>query len=231
MVKIVTDGTTICQEVTVIIPARGGSKGVHKKNIVNIAGKPLISYSILSALKADLVDRVVLSTEDEEIATIAKKWGAEIPFLRPQSLAEDESCLGDAVDYTINELGGLNEERVFVTLVPTSLFRTPKFIDNNLEILAKGYRTIRTVKRIYADPNYLFIPAGQDGELVRIGADSVIPSYYRPYGSLFAVSGIGSNTHYFYTIKDKFLLIDIDTAQDVELAEHIITHNLFDFGF
>jgi len=228
---VTVDGTPIRQDVTVIIPARGGSKGVHKKNIMDIAGKPLISYTILSALKAELVNRVVVSTEDEEIADVAVKWGADVPFLRPKSLAEDESCLGDAVDYTIKELGGLEEERVFVTLVPTSLFRTPQFIDDNLEILSKGYRTIRTVKPMHADPDYLFAPTGQDGQLVHIGADSAIAPYYRSYGSLFAVSGIRSKTHYYYTLKDKYYLIDIDTVRDVELAEHIITHNLFDFGF
>lgn len=79
-----------------IIPARGGSKGVPKKNIRLIAGKPLIHYTIKSALKSKIFSHVFVSTEDKKIASIAKKSGAEVPFLRPKSLADDKTPM-DAV--------------------------------------------------------------------------------------------------------------------------------------
>ncbi|MBW1723549.1 MAG: hypothetical protein JRH13_15900, partial [Deltaproteobacteria bacterium] len=74
-------------EVLAIIPARGGSKGLPRKNIRDLCGKPLIAYSIEVALRAKLIDRVVVSTEDEEIAEISESFGAEVPFLRPKEMA------------------------------------------------------------------------------------------------------------------------------------------------
>ena len=74
-----------------IIPARGGSKAIPRKNIIELGGKPLIAYVIEAALKVKKLDRVIVSTEDMEIAEITKKYGAELPFLRPKELAKDET--------------------------------------------------------------------------------------------------------------------------------------------
>ena len=74
-----------------IIPARGGSKGIPRKNIIDYNGKPLIAHSIELALKCQLIDKVIVTTDDEEIAKIAKDYGADVPFIRPQEYAEDES--------------------------------------------------------------------------------------------------------------------------------------------
>tara|TARA_B100000029_G_scaffold514915_1_gene619602 strand:+ start:5785 stop:6474 length:690 start_codon:yes stop_codon:yes gene_type:complete len=87
-----------------IIPARAGSKGVKGKNIRNLNGKPLISYAINSAKKSKLFSHVFVSTEDEKISNIAKKYGAEIPFLRPKKLANDNSDIVDTLFYTIKKL-------------------------------------------------------------------------------------------------------------------------------
>ncbi len=73
-------------EVLVIIPARGGSKGIPRKNIRNFAGYPLIAYSIQAALNSKYVTRIIVSTDDEEIAAVARQYGAEVPFLRPAKL-------------------------------------------------------------------------------------------------------------------------------------------------
>ena len=75
--------------VVALIPARGGSKGVPKKNIKNLAGKPLIAWSIEQALASDLIDRVIVSTDSEEIAKISKAYGAEVPFMRPEDISGD----------------------------------------------------------------------------------------------------------------------------------------------
>ena len=87
-----------------IIPARGGSKGVPKKNIRKIAGKPLIAYTIEQALKSKIFSHVIVSTEDKEIARIAKKYGAEVPFMRPKSLATDTIRIDEVLLHAINEL-------------------------------------------------------------------------------------------------------------------------------
>ena len=79
------------QEVLAVIPARGGSKGIPRKNIKDFAGFPLIAYSIAAAKQSSLVTRVIVSTDDEEIAEIARQWGAETPFLRPEEFSRDNT--------------------------------------------------------------------------------------------------------------------------------------------
>ena len=88
--------TLFLQEITMIeilalIPARGGSKGIPRKNIRDFAGYPLIAWSIAAGLQSELVTRVIVSTDDEEIAAVAREYGAETPFLRPEQLAEDHT--------------------------------------------------------------------------------------------------------------------------------------------
>lgn len=86
------------------IGARGGSKGVPKKNIRKLGNKPLIAHTIESALKSKLFSHVIVSTEDKEIARIAKKYGAEVPFLRPKKLATDSAGMGDVMIHGIKKL-------------------------------------------------------------------------------------------------------------------------------
>lgn len=87
-----------------IIPARGGSKRIPKKNIRDFYGKPLIAYSIEVALKSNLFEKVIVSTDDEEIAEIAKKYGAEVPFIRPIELSDDFTGTGAVVEHALNYL-------------------------------------------------------------------------------------------------------------------------------
>ena len=82
-----------------IIPARGGSKRIPRKNIKEFYGKPLIAYSIQAALESKLFDKVIVSTDDEEIANIAKKYGAEVPFMRPKELSDDFTGTGEVVKH------------------------------------------------------------------------------------------------------------------------------------
>jgi N-acylneuraminate cytidylyltransferase len=118
-------------EVLAIIPARGGSKGIPRKNIRQFAGYPLITYSIAAGVRADLVTRVILSTDDTEIADVAKQFGAEVPFLRPKELAQD-----DTMDYPVflHALKWLQEQEGYqpdlvVQLRPTSPLRPVGLVD------------------------------------------------------------------------------------------------------
>jgi len=119
-----------------IIPARGGSKGLPGKNIKSLNGSPLIYHSIQSALKAKSISRVVVSTDDDEIAKIAKECGAEVPFIRPKNLAEDNSMVMDAYFYTVDRLANEENEMIesFVALLPTVPLRLPEDIDNAVSI-------------------------------------------------------------------------------------------------
>jgi len=122
-----------------IIPARGGSKGIPGKNMRPFAGKPLIVHSIGSALRAPSVDRVIVSTDSEEIARISKDAGAEIPFLRPASLAQDDSSIMDAVTDLIEKLRLQEryEPTHLLLLQPTSPLRTAEDIENAVRLLEK----------------------------------------------------------------------------------------------
>ena len=113
-----------------LIPARGGSKGLPGKNLRALGGKPLLTWSIDAALASDVVDAVVVSTDDQAIAAAALAAGAEVPFLRPARLAADDAKVLDAVLYTADRLSG--EGRPFdavVLLQPTSPLRTSADID------------------------------------------------------------------------------------------------------
>jgi CMP-N,N'-diacetyllegionaminic acid synthase len=124
----------------VIIPARGGSKGVYRKNIRMLGGKPLIQWTIESALKAKSIDKIIISTDDDEIADVCRSIGIEILFMRPKALAQDDSLAIDNYLYTmgrmINEFGYARDE--FVVLLPTVPFRTSADIDGAVEVFYKN---------------------------------------------------------------------------------------------
>jgi CMP-N,N'-diacetyllegionaminic acid synthase len=113
-----------------IIPARGGSKGIPRKNIKPLAGKPLIAWTIESALQARGIDRVIVSTEDEEIALVAKQCGAEVPFLRPLALAQDDTPGIAPVLHAIDQLPYYDW---VLLLQPTSPFRSAEDIQGIIQ--------------------------------------------------------------------------------------------------
>lgn len=118
-----------------IIPARGGSKGIPKKNIKTIAGKPLIAWSIEHALNSKMIDRVIVSTDCNEIAAVAREYGAEVPFMRPEQLANDTAATEPSLIHTVDWLAtneGYNPDNV-VLLQATSPVRSPSSIDKALE--------------------------------------------------------------------------------------------------
>ena len=113
-----------------VIPARGGSKGVLRKNIQPLAGHPLIAYSIRQAGRCTFIDRAVVSTEDEEVAGIARSYGAEVPFLRPAHLAQDGTPMLPVLQHALAwvEERGWGKVRLVVVLQPTCPFRADEDI-------------------------------------------------------------------------------------------------------
>ncbi|MCK4348560.1 MAG: acylneuraminate cytidylyltransferase family protein [Thermoplasmatales archaeon] len=122
-------------KIVAFIPARGGSKGLIRKNIKHLLGKPLIAWTIEQAKKSKYIDKVVVSTEDEEIAEISKKYGAEV-IKRPGELAKDDSPTSDAIMHAINWFEERGEYfEIVVLLEPTSPLRDVEDIDKCVEIL------------------------------------------------------------------------------------------------
>lgn len=130
-------------EVLAIIPARGGSKGLPGKNTRPLAGHPLVTYSIAAGLQANLVDRVICSTDSQEIADIALEYGAEVPFLRPAELAGDESPDIDAFQHLVDQLKQRENYRpdIIVQLRPTSPVRQPGQVDAGVQLLIDNPKT------------------------------------------------------------------------------------------
>ena len=130
-------------KVIALIPARGGSKGLPKKNIKNLAGKPLINWSIEQALRCEFFNRVVVSTDDEEIASIASLAGAEVPFLRPPELAQDVSLMIDTVLHAIDFYESKGEYFETCVLVePTSPLRKKDDFKNSMQLFQSNYSKI-----------------------------------------------------------------------------------------
>jgi N-acylneuraminate cytidylyltransferase len=125
------------QEVLAIVPARGGSKGIPRKNIRAFAGYPLIAYSIAAGLQAETVTRVLVSTDDAEIAAVAREWGAETPFLRPDELAQDTTLDLPVFQHALRWLAEHEQYHpdVVVQLRPTSPVRPQGLVDEAVRAL------------------------------------------------------------------------------------------------
>uniref|UniRef100_A0A7V3N452 Acylneuraminate cytidylyltransferase family protein n=1 Tax=candidate division CPR3 bacterium TaxID=2268181 RepID=A0A7V3N452_UNCC3 len=152
-----------CQ-ILALVPARGGSKGVPHKNIKELAGKPLIAYTIEEARKSKYISRIVVSTDDPRIARIATKYGAEVPFLRPKRLAKDNTptlpVLRHAIEYLMQEEGYSPE--VVVLLQPTTPLRTHKSIDRGIEMFFKNNRqTLISVTQVKENPYWMKVLRGR----------------------------------------------------------------------
>lgn len=123
--------------VLALIPARGGSKGIPRKNIRNFAGYPLIAWSVAAAKQSSLVTRVIVSTDDEEIAAVAREYGAETPFLRPPELAQDKTTDLPVFEHALKWLEGVEGYRpdIIVQLRPTSPIRPKTMVDDAIRFL------------------------------------------------------------------------------------------------
>lgn len=125
------------KNVVAVILARGGSKGLPQKNIALLSGKPLIQYTVDPLKKAKLVDRIIVSTDDEEIGSVSRAIGAEVPFIRPKALAEDHTTTEDALKHALvwlSEKEGYRAD-ILVFLQITDLFKRAEWIDQAVKML------------------------------------------------------------------------------------------------
>lgn len=227
-----------------IIPARGGSKGVHRKNLKNLKGKPLISYTIEAAKMSKYVDRLVVSTDDIEIAEVSKEYGAEIPCLRPEMLAGDVSPTVDAVLHMINflkESEGYIPSHIML-LQCTSPLRNSKHINEAVEKLKNSsQKALISVCESEVNPYWTNVfdgdelkPFIKDGYKITRRQD--LPIVYRVNGAIYIIETEvllreknfqpSSLTGY---IMDEYYSIDIDTELDFKIAE-VIMNELIENG-
>jgi len=127
------------QKAVAIIPARGGSKRIPRKNIKEFFGKPLIAYSIETALKSNLFEMVLVSTDDEEIASIAKIYGAKVPFIRPESLSDDYTGSGEVVRHAQEWLQNEGYDLEYLcTIYATAPLLQTEYLQKGFELLQKS---------------------------------------------------------------------------------------------
>jgi N-acylneuraminate cytidylyltransferase len=142
------------KKVLALIPARGGSKGVPRKNLREAGGRPLIAWSIAAARASQLVDRVVVSSDDAEILAVAREWGAETPFTRPAELARDDT---PSIDVALHALEALPGHDYLVLLQPTSPLRGADHIDGCLRLCeARGVTGAVSVSEPAQSPYWMY---------------------------------------------------------------------------
>ena len=219
--------------------ARGGSKGLPGKNTRNFGGKPLIAWSIECALSVKAIDRVIVSTDSEEIAGISRKFGAEIPFMRPKELATDQSpewfAWKHALEFLQESFGDLPE--VMVSLPPTSPLRAVSDIENCLKQFSDGEcDVVVTVSEAHRNPYFNMVKDKSDGMASLVFEDSKVfrrqdapiirdlatvcyvadPKFVLSHNSIFEGRVKAVNVP-----KDR--AVDIDSLLDFKIAEFLLS--------
>ncbi len=222
-------------EVLGIIPARSGSKGIKKKNIRKLNGRPLIQYSIDQALTSN-ISRVVVNTDDPGIASLSKSLGAEVPFLRPKKLAGDKTTTASVVKHTISYFKKKSyHPDIIVVLQPTNPFRPKNMINESISILNSTKATsVLAVRPVEDHPDIMFkhkkkfIKPISKNFLKKTRRQSrtpmLIPSglLYTYWTKNFEKYGNQYGPRIFpYRIDDNSLNVDIDIPFDFFMAEMI----------
>lgn len=222
-----------------IIPARGGSKGLPGKNIKQLCGKPLIAYSIDAALDSKYIDRVIVTTDSEEIATVALKYGAEVPFMRPAKLASDTASAVDVYIHAVEYMMQVNHNKIdkFMVLLPTAPLRTARHIDDAVEkfnsqkavslISVKEAETPVTWYMNKDEHDYISNAGFGVGNAVT--NRQVNKKYYVPNGAIYILDYELIKMHRTYYSADTigFIMnsedsVDIDTLTDFQYAEFLL---------
>ena len=228
-------------EVLAIIPARGGSKGIPRKNIRNFSGYPLIAWSIAAAKQSNSVTRVIVSTDDEEIAAVAREWGAETPFLRPAEFSQDKTTDLPVFEHALKWLAE-NESYgpdVVIQLRPTSPIRPRNCVDAAVRILLEhnDADSVRGIVPSGQNPHKMWrLPAGEHGPMENLldveGIDEpynaprqILPNIYWQTGHIDAIrpvvilnGSMSGKTIYPLLIDPKFT-VDLDNLNDWMRAE------------
>lgn len=215
-----------------IIPARGGSKRIPKKNIKPFMGKPIIYYSIDTAIKSGLFDEVMVSTDDMEIAEIAKSYGAKVPFLRSAKMSSDDAIINDVIDEVIvqYEIAGSNFDNL-CCIYPCSPFITIEKLENSYQLLIeKSYDSILAIVK-YNYPIQRAFRLSNDiisylqPEFINFRSQDLKQKYHDAGQFFWAVSKVFKKNKNLVNkncggfIISELEVQDIDTEEDWKLAE------------
>jgi CMP-N-acetylneuraminic acid synthetase len=225
-----------------LIPARGASKHLPGKNIKTLQGKPLIAYTIEEAIQNKNIERVIVSTDSKKIANISKKYGAEVPFLRPKRLALDNTPDRPVILHLLNWLKENDNYdcELLVYLRPTTPFRTQNIINACIETLINNekYTSVRTVTRaegvnhpywMYKVEDGIMSPFLDNIDISKYYQRQLLPECFRLNGvvDVLKTKVILKSHNYFgdrmgFVEIDELESIDIDTESDFKFCEFII---------
>ncbi len=228
-----SNGTTAA-----IIPARGGSKGIPGKNITMLAGKPLIAWTIEAARSATAIDRIIVSTDSQAIADVAKEYGAEVPFLRPSELGRDETPGAPPIAHALRWLAHHQnyEPELTLCLQPTSPLRLASDIENAHLLFRDSVAEAVVGLTLAAQHPYWMKKKGSDGLIEPfIGGENSklrrqdLPEVFAVNGAIYLVRSdlflIGESFYppktYGYVMPPE-RSIDIDSMLDMAMAEYFI---------
>lgn len=215
-------------KVLALIPARGGSKGLPRKNILDVGGKPLIAWTIDAALKSKFIDHVILSSDDEEIMQAAKDYGCAVPFRRPDYLAGDTASSIDVVIHALDQISGFD---YVILLQPTSPLRSAADIDEAFtQMLSVNAHSCVSICEADQSPYWMYIiKDGQkiDPVLPRLTCASRrqdLPTVYVLNGAIYIanINWLRINKNFINADTVGYLMskkssLDIDTAEDFEI--------------
>ncbi|WBO93056.1 acylneuraminate cytidylyltransferase family protein BpsG (plasmid) [Bacillus tropicus] len=223
-----------------IIPARGGSKGIPQKNVSVVGGKPLIQYTIDEAQNSKYLDDFIVSTDDREIAKIAKECGAKVPFLRPKELAGDKIKTIDVLIHAVQSLSVMGKKYDYVVLLqPTQPLRKSMHIDEAIQhIIKKKEQSLVSVNEVNEHP-LLMRSINEKGHLESLlKVNSTVRrqdflKFFKINGAIY-INKINENFNQNTSLNDNRLAyvmekkydLDIDEPKDLEKFKHLISKEL-----
>jgi CMP-N,N'-diacetyllegionaminic acid synthase len=219
------------KKILAVLPARGGSKRIPHKNVKLLGGKPLIVWTIEEAKKSNYIDKLILSSEDDEIIRIAEQHGCKAPFKRPDFLSQDDSS---SIDVLLHALSCMSDTYdYFILLQPTSPLRNARHIDESIDLcVSNGYKTLTSITPFKKNPRWIYAYRNRFIEPLGIP----VPEVDSPNG-FFILNGaiyIAEITAFLENPKlitkntigylmDDCSSIDIDTLYDWEIAEFFLS--------
>ncbi len=223
-----------------VIPARGGSKRIPGKNIRDFCGKPIIAYSIEQAIKSELFDRVIVSTDDEEIALVAKNHGADIPFIRPPDISDDFTGTNAVVKHAIEWFQQQGQTIEFACCIyATAPFVQTRYLQEGYEKLVESNSSFAFSVTSFAFPIQRAIRINMQGKVEAIWPENInkrsqdledtfhdAGQFYWGTAAAFLQNRVTFSTESISVIVPRFLVQDIDTEEDWFRAELMFKANL-----
>ncbi len=218
------------KNILAIIPARSGSKGIKLKNIKLFSGKPLISWTINEAKKISKIDKIIVSTDDEKIAKIARKLDVEVPFIRPKKYSKDDS---PGIDVVLHALSHFKDYKYILLLQPTSPLRSKKDINGIINFMLKNnLKSTVAISKVREYPELMY-KMNKEKKLIREFMKYRSFNIRQKYDALYRINGALYMSDTNWILKNKTLVnketfgymmpiersADLDDAFDWEIAE------------